>query len=146
MVRYTVSFLFNGDLSKVLLIHKLTPEWQKGMVNGLGGKFEAGEDCFRCISREVEEEAGLRTNPSEWKKIGELYSDRWIVDVMTIVYKGKETDAKSVERQRVEWFSVSNLPDNLISNLTWLVPLCLDVVQGKEIDLITVKYTSVVKN
>lgn len=28
-------------------------------MNGVGGKFEEGEDCYKCIVSEVQEESGL---------------------------------------------------------------------------------------
>lgn len=141
MIRYTLGFLFNKDLSKVLLIHKLSPEWQKGKINGLGGKFEIGETFYECIVREVKEETALVTESKEWKKIGELHSTRWLVDIVAYVYKEAETDATNVEKQQIEWFSISNLPTNIMSNLSWLVPLCKDVIESKEIESVTITHT-----
>ncbi len=37
---YVVTFLFTPDLQKVWLIEKQKPEWQKGCLNGIGGKIE----------------------------------------------------------------------------------------------------------
>lgn len=135
MIRYTLGFLFNKDFSKVLLIHKLSPEWQKGKVNGLGGKFEENETSNECISREVEEESSLITKASLWRKVGELHSSKFNVDVMTYVYEGRESGAISVEKQQVEWFPVARLPENIMSNLTWLIPICIDTLQNGEIKL-----------
>jgi 8-oxo-dGTP diphosphatase len=140
MIRSTLGFIFNTDLSKVLLIHKLSPEWQKGKVNGLGGKCEENETCYQCITREVQEETGLFIPSSQWKKVAEIHSSTWYVDVMTCIYSGKETDAKSMEKQTIEWFPLSQLPSNIMSNLSWLIPLCKDALQVKELESAIIKY------
>lgn len=140
-VRYTLGFLFNNDLSKVLLIHKLSPDWQRGKVNGLGGKFERDETNIACISREVEEETGLSTDPSDWKKIGELHSSKFDVDVMAMIYAGEESTVRSIEKEKVEWFPVDKLPKNSMSNLSWLVPICIDTMIHKEIDTFSTSHT-----
>lgn len=138
--RYTVGFLFNTDLSKVLLIHKLTPEWQRGKVNGVGGKYEEGEDAAACIARETREEAAVDVPAAEWRQAGSLFGTEWHVDVMTAKYAGAESDAKSLEEQQVEWFPVGALPQNVMSNLRWLVPLCLNVLQTNNIASADVRY------
>jgi 8-oxo-dGTP diphosphatase len=140
MLHYTLGFLFNSDFSQVLLIHKLSPEWQKGKVNGLGGKFEPNETAQECIQREVKEETDLNTLSEDWKKIGELHSSKWVVEVMAIVYDGKISDAQSVEKEKVEWFAVNNLPNNIMSNLSWLIPMCKDFLVNKEIQEFVVEH------
>jgi len=97
--KYTLGFLFNQDLTKVLLIHKQRPVWQKGMINGLGGKFENQESAFVCIVREVKEETNLSTNSQDWTKFAELHSSKFAVDVMANIYFGQESDAVSNEDQ-----------------------------------------------
>lgn len=141
MIRYTLGFLFNQTLTKVLLIHKLKPDWQKGKINGLGGKFEQDEDAFTCIAREVEEESSIRTTPSEWKKIGELHSSKWVVDVMAMIYNSDENNAKSMEEQKIDWRSVDSLPVNIMSNLSWLIPMCKDKLINQEIESFQVSHT-----
>ena len=43
MKKYTLGFIFTPALDKVLLVHKISPEWQAGKINGVGGKIEEGE-------------------------------------------------------------------------------------------------------
>jgi 8-oxo-dGTP pyrophosphatase MutT (NUDIX family) len=59
MREYVVSFLFQPDYKKVWLIQKEKPEWQKGYLNGIGGKVEPGESFKEAALRELKEEAGL---------------------------------------------------------------------------------------
>ena len=58
---YTVGFIFDSTLEEVALMEKTHPEWQKGKLNGIGGKVEDGEIVISCMIREAEEETGLKT-------------------------------------------------------------------------------------
>ncbi len=138
--RYTVGFLFSTDLSRVLLIHKLTPEWQKGRVNGIGGKYEGEETAHECIVREMREEAAVETTNDHWQHVGRLHGEDWSVDILAARHEGSEDDAQSLEEQQVEWFSVAALPTNVIANVHWIVPLCVDVLQNGKIHFVDARY------
>lgn len=138
--KYTLGFLFNKELTKVLLIHKQRPAWQKGMINGLGGKFENHESALECIAREVQEETNISTNPKSWIKYAELHSSKFAVDVMATIYSGPEADATNNEDQPVEWFDIKDLPKNVMTNLTWLIPLALEKLKEKELKSIVATY------
>ena len=133
MQRYTLGFVFHEGLDQILLIHKTHPEWQAGKVNGLGGKIEDGEDSASCITREIKEEAGLVTEKDRWSLVGCMRGPTWSVDVLAYIYPGNPDDATTQESEPVEWFDVDALPNNIIGNLTWLIPLTLDKLKNKEI-------------
>ena len=140
MKKYTLGFIFTPALDHVLLVHKISPEWQAGKINGIGGKIEEGEDSLACIVREVQEETGLVTNPDQRIYLGEMGSDAWRMDVFTLVYSGDMGDARNADKERVEWFDVRALPPNIISNLSWLVPLALDRIKHHEFYNFQAKY------
>lgn len=123
---YSLGFIFDRDLSRVLLIHKNRPTWQRGKLNGLGGKVETDETALDCIVREVREESGLQIEPDRWFEIGVMTSEAWYVTCFTCVYHGAQEDAYSVTDEQVEWMDVNALPASVISNLMWLIPLCRD--------------------
>jgi 8-oxo-dGTP pyrophosphatase MutT (NUDIX family) len=56
---YTLGFLFSEDKQRIVLIEKQHPEWQKGLLNGVGGKLEPGETALDCMVREFFEETGV---------------------------------------------------------------------------------------
>jgi 8-oxo-dGTP diphosphatase len=62
MKQYVLGFIFDQVGSKVLLIKKERPEWQKGRWNGIGGKVEANELPLNAMRRELYEETGLNVN------------------------------------------------------------------------------------
>ncbi|WDP84398.1 MAG: NUDIX domain-containing protein [Desulfobacter sp.] len=63
MDKFVVGFGFTIDEeqtdSRVLLVKKNRPAWQKGRLNGIGGKIEAKESPQAAMARECLEETGL---------------------------------------------------------------------------------------
>ena len=130
MKKYTLGFIFTQDLKNVLLIHKVSPAWQAGKVNGIGGKVEKGETDIDCIVREVYEETALKIEKKEWIKIGKIKEADGQVVVFTSVYKGDKNDAVSNDKEVITWYSIDNIPTTVISNLRWLIPLSLDKIKN----------------
>lgn len=124
--KYTVAFVFDASLTKVLLVHKGSPEWQRGKSNGIGGKYEEGENGAQCITRETREESALVIAEDAWLRIGTISQERGNVGVYTAVYKGPLTDAVKNHHEEVEWFDADALPANIMPNLRWLVPMALE--------------------
>ncbi len=52
------------------MIEKLKPEWQKGRLNGVGGKVEEGEDPFDAMVREFREETGVEMHA--WEHLADM--------------------------------------------------------------------------
>lgn len=125
-MEFTLGFVFDGAYSRVLLIHKRSPAWQAGQVNGVGGKLEPGETPLAGIQREVREESALDILPEDWQPVAEMQADGWRVHVFAARYPGDPGAACSQTDEPVGWYPVDALPPNVISNLTWLIPLCLD--------------------
>ncbi len=125
-VRATLGFIFSKDLHDVLLIRKQHPEWQAGKINGLGGKCFAEEPATACMSREVMEESCLSISADRWTHVTQLLWNEWQVDVFATKYEGSLRDAETMTDEEVEWFSVTELPAQVISNLQWLIPLAID--------------------
>jgi 8-oxo-dGTP diphosphatase len=140
MQKYVVGFIFNKDLDSVLLMHKNRPAWQDGLINGLGGKVEEGEDTFTTISREIEEESGLIIEESEWIKSGKVYSGTFTMDVFGCVYDGDKEDATTKEDEEIEWFTISSLPPNTVENIPWLVHITLDKIKNNNFEQFEVQY------
>jgi 8-oxo-dGTP pyrophosphatase MutT (NUDIX family) len=70
--RYTVTFLFSPEFELVWLIEKQKPDWQKGCLNGIGGKIEYGESAICCAIRELSEEAGINVSSDDLVEIGRM--------------------------------------------------------------------------
>ena len=59
MIQYVVGLIFDESFENILLIRKNRPNWQKGRLNGVGGKVEDQETSYEAMVRECEEECGL---------------------------------------------------------------------------------------
>jgi 8-oxo-dGTP diphosphatase len=127
--QYALGFIFNSDHSHVLLVHKLHPDWQKGLLNGIGGKVEENESPLTCIVRETKEETSLRTAHRDWHHIGELVSDAWLVSVFTSTFLGDSSQAHKNDKEDIDWFQAKHLPNQVIHNLRWLIPLSLECLK-----------------
>lgn len=134
-MEYTVAFVFNQDLSKILLLNPTSPEWQVGKLNGLGGKFESDESVFECAKREVYEESGLETSLEDWVYIAkEFWPDLGDnIHFLAYVHNQPETNFESSVEGELEWVLVNNLPERVISNLKWQIPLAVDFIKRGKI-------------
>ncbi len=140
MVYYTLGFIFNSSLNQVLLVHKLRPDWQNGKVNGIGGKIEEGEESLACIVSEVQEESGLIIGPDQWVFFGVTTLPDAHVDVYTTIYKGDASDIENVNDEKIEWCDINKLPSNIITNLSWLVPMALDKIKNNAFKEFSLEY------
>lgn len=122
MKKYTVGFIFTADLKQVLLIHKNAPDWQKGKINGLGGKMEQGESSLNCFVRELAEESGINIEKKQLRRMGLLQGKEWKVYVFGGIYLGQVFEPVIYEKEKIEWFKVEKLPINCVPNLHWLIP------------------------
>lgn len=126
MKRYVVGFMFSEDEKEVLLIEKQTPAWQKGFLNGIGGKLEEGESAAKAMVREFQEETGLHTKLTDWQPFVRIYvGEQACIDFYSY-HSNKLYTAKTIEQEVVSHYLVQNLPKNVMPNLRWLIPLSLD--------------------
>ena len=65
-MKYVLGFVFNESLDKIALIRKNRPAWQKGLLNGIGGKIEADELTLDAMTREFEEETSCSIDNYKW--------------------------------------------------------------------------------
>jgi 8-oxo-dGTP diphosphatase len=138
MKNYTIGIYFDYYLKKVALILKNRPEWQAGKYNFPGGHIESGETGFYCISREFNEECGIKTLPDEWRWIGVIRNKgHYNVQIFTIIQDSEHGELKTVEDQEVSWFEIDKLPENIISNLSWLIPFALNCIKQGNADNLT---------
>lgn len=123
MKRYCLGFYFAQNC--VLLIHKNRPDWQKGKVNGIGGSVEAGETAMCAILREFKEETGQETMGFQWKRVCTLVTeDR--SEVFVFAAFGDRLFVPVQTDELCKWYPIKQMPDNIIPNLRWLVPVCLE--------------------
>lgn len=129
MKTFVLGFAFNADHSKVVLIQKNRPEFQKGKCNGVGGKIEGGEFATSAMSREFEEETGVTVPKENW----ELFLHMECEGSVIYCYKTILPDIQQCQTKTDERIWITNTKlmmgemDNLyVSNVKWLILMALD--------------------
>ena len=129
--RYVVALLIDPDRDAVLLIRKRRPAWQAGRLNGPGGKVEPGETVRAAVVRETREETRIDLPATRYDHLCDLVGDgpdvafhiaffRAFVphsDLHTAAAAAPPTD------EPLEVHPAGMLPNDVIPNLTWLIPL-----------------------
>lgn len=126
MKYYVTGFMYSEDREKVVLIKKNQPLWQRGFLNGVGGKIEADETPQMAMAREFEEETGVKTTSNEWKLFSIIHRPTQYKVYFLFSITNKMFEAKTVEEEEVFICDVNNLPEKKIFNLNWLIPMSLD--------------------
>ena len=120
MTKYVLGFLFKAD--SVVLVAKQRPAWQKGKLNGVGGKVEAGESPEQAIVREFREETGATVE--DWRFFAELRFREAVIYCYTAT---AEIEVQTITDEAIGWYQIGiirRLPT--LKNLRWLIPLALD--------------------
>lgn len=119
---FVVGFMFNQDFSEVLLIRKEKPAWQKGRLNGIGGKVKEGEIEPDAMRREFIEEAGV--DIGEWQRLCIINGCGWTVHFFGLANEHAFNTAKSMTiEQLVRVPCTGALTPEVINNLHWLIPM-----------------------
>jgi len=125
MINYDLGIAFfpNGDL---VLIKKTKPDWQKGHMNGVGGKVDPGDGSLNvAMAREFQEETGVVTKPFGWN----IFAVMRCLDVRVFCFvtrvhdddKPRTTTEEEVYRVVTKY--LDQYPHPLINNLEWLIPM-----------------------
>jgi len=132
MKLYTVGFLFNNERNEVLLIQKKRPDWQKGYLNGIGGHIEEDESPLECMTREFYEEADIKifnweelaiiTDEETWKV---HFYRTFVADDIFNSYESKTDEEVIGCIFRKDEYDGILLPNNVIKNLNWLIPMAI---------------------
>jgi 8-oxo-dGTP diphosphatase len=126
MNNYVTGLMFSKDRTRIVLLTKLNPEWQRGQLNGIGGKIEPQEAAVDAMCREFFEETGVQTTQAQWQHCAVMtHRDTYHVNFF-VTFDDQAFAAKTIEKEVVGVYDVAALPANLIRNLRWLIPLVLD--------------------
>lgn len=142
MIYYVLGFAFNDYKSDVVLIEKNRPEWQKGLLNGVGGKWNGkGESIPEAMVREFKEEAGVYVPEPTWKEFARMGSPGiWICHCYTaLLTQGEFNRVDTCESERIVTCPVT-IRSGIIKNLTWLIPMALDKFRDSDFKLADIEY------
>lgn len=142
MTQYVVGFLFDNERQLVALIEKQKPEWQKGYLNGIGGKIEPSDkDASAAMVREFYEEAGVETLANGWRKFAVMNGKDWSVDCFVQFSSGAISKVISATNEQIHIIHVSAISHHkTLSNIPWLVHMALDENMGNPPFFATIEY------
>lgn len=122
MTEYTLGFVFNKSLDKVLLIELDKPgQWNDKLVNGVGGKLELEETFLESMQRECLEESSLYIE--DWKSCGSFEGKDFLVEVFCSTIEEDKINGYRSPEGTVMWYKLNDLPINLVPNAEWMIPL-----------------------
>jgi len=130
-MEYVAGFMFSHDNSYLGLIKKTKPEWQKGKLNGIGGKIEVNETPLEAMIREFREETGY--HHEAWDKFCMLKGD-WGT-VYFFKAHGDLTQLNTMEEEEIKVLSVEHilaLSKGAVANLSWLIPMAIHIDDVRE--------------
>lgn len=123
MQEYVLGFAFDLECNNVVLIEKNRPHWQKGKLNGVGGKIENNETPYIAMQREFLEETGV--NIKKWYNFCTLVGSDFKVYCFKV--NALINDVKTMEDEIVNIYNVSEIQYiHALENLKWLISLALD--------------------
>ncbi len=126
MKHYVTGFMFSADLNQLALIEKRQPEWQAGLLNGIGGKIEENESAVAAMVREFEEETSVQTTNQDWTLFAIIERPGHYIVHFFCAFTDAVFDVTTVEQERVLIVDSKSLPGNVIFNLNWLIPMAMD--------------------
>ena len=111
----TLGFILSPDGKKILLVHRnrRKDDHHFGKYNGLGGKLKPGEDIYRCLQREIFEEAGICCEEAvlrgtiNWQGFGSREED-WFGFIFRI-HRFSGVAKTSNEEGELVWKSVEDM-------------------------------------
>lgn len=126
MENYVAGFMFTEDKKHVVLIQKNKPSWQRGKLNGVGGKIEPGETPSEAMVREFFEETGVTTSSCNWTNIARIASETKSNIYVFSCFNDDALSSRTMEKEVVYILKVNEIPDNIIGNIKWLIHMALD--------------------
>ena len=127
MIEAVCGFFFNSEHTQLALIRKTKPAWQRGKLNGIGGKIEPNEGRTAAMVREFREETGHDTMLTQWTRYFVLED---LANGYRVFYFRTTGDLgllRTMEEEQVEICNLVQLPElPVIHNLRWLIPMALD--------------------
>lgn len=124
---YVVGFLFRDNGSEVALILKKRPARVAGLLNGIGGKIEPGEDPLAAMIREFPEEAGVAV--TKWRCFATIDCLAGYYGIIHCYVSTEKIPAplKQMTDEEIVWQRMDQLAKaKLHPQLYWLLPMALD--------------------
>jgi len=126
--KYCLGFAFDRNRTHVLLIRKERPDWAKGLLNGLGGKFKNhAEHPAEAMTREFREECGLTV--AKWRQFALMTGGGSEVHIFETA-TARLSQARQLTDEEPLILPVAICKSSmLVPSVTWLIPLACDTTK-----------------
>ena len=132
---YVLGFAFDyaHGGTRVALILKSKPDFQRNQFNGIGGHMESYDASpVAAMVREFHEETNKKTQPVDWHQFGILEREGvWIV-FLYAAQLDSLNDARTSTSEPIIIHDMKNLPWNTLYNVRWLIPMARARLCGRE--------------
>lgn len=129
----TLSFLIRNDQVLLQRIPETQGAWS-GLLNGVGGHIEKGEDPYSSALREIAEETGMK--PQGLKMCGTILIDSGDIPGIAIyVFVGSVKDElpRASREGSLEWVELEHLERyTLVEDLVLLIPRAIQSHRDRE--------------
>lgn len=126
MKHFVLGFVFNKSQDAVLLVEKKRPDWQKGFYNGIGGKIKLDETPLEAMNREAIEEVA---NIYKFEHVITFVCPGGTVFVFKAVTLTDIIPYQQMEDEILHRMPLTCLPEKMMANLKWMIPVCLSNLQ-----------------
>lgn len=136
ITEYVMGLMFDGRFENVALIRKNRPDWQRGLLNGIGGHVEPGESFNAAMVREFQEESGVGTICAEWTpfcRLQGINNDQSGFAVQCYFALGDLNRLSSQTDEQISLVRVRHVLSGgpfLVGNVPWLTSLAIDVASS----------------
>lgn len=123
---YLASYMiFYNDKGEIALLLRTGDRWMSGHYGLPAGKVEIDESFTACAIRESKEEVGVTVRPEDLEHLvtehryeADPAGNNW-VDIFFEVKKweGELVNAEPEAHSELAWFSLENLPENMVPNV-----------------------------
>jgi 8-oxo-dGTP diphosphatase len=112
----------------VLILKDHGPDYVVGKWNGVGGKVEDGETIEQAMAREFAEETGVQALPESWRWFCDLEGDGYQVSCL-VTQLPQDANPQTMEKETVSVWPLDTLPETVVPNVRWLIPMALDMTE-----------------
>lgn len=127
---YSLAFVLDTTLESVVLIRKIRPNWQHGLLNGVGGHVEEGETPLECVCREFYEEANVIVDKYSWIPFCTLHFPEAEVYMYTVAHDDIHDAAMTMTDEPIGRYRIENLKnEETIDNIIPLIELAKHAIR-----------------